>query len=126
MPTYEYQCSDCGKKFEELQTFSEPPIEKCIYCGGKSERLVSGGAGIIFKGSGFYVTDSKKSSGAAILSKESNGKNSSESTSAETSSTTENKAVSEPASNKTSDKSTENKSVKTENSKENKNSKKTA
>lgn len=60
MPTYEYQCTKCKKIFEELQYISEPPIEKCIYCGGKSKKIISGGAGIIFKGSGFYINDSKK------------------------------------------------------------------
>ncbi len=61
MPTYEYRCDDCGKLFEELQSFSEPPIDECLFCGGHSRRIVSGGAGVIFKGSGFYINDSKKS-----------------------------------------------------------------
>jgi len=60
MPTYEYECLDCGKRFEEFQFISEPAIEKCIYCNGKAQRLVSAGAGLIFKCGGFYITDSKK------------------------------------------------------------------
>lgn len=59
MPTYQYRCTNCGKEFEELQKISDPPIDKCPFCGGKPERLISGGAGLIFKGSGFYLTDYK-------------------------------------------------------------------
>lgn len=59
MPTYEYQCKNCGFKFEEFQSIADAPLEKCPSCGGHLERLVSGGAGLIFKGSGFYITDYK-------------------------------------------------------------------
>lgn len=61
MPTYEYRCLKCGKKFEQLQRITEKPLKKCVYCGGKAERQISAGAGLIFKGSGFYITDYKKS-----------------------------------------------------------------
>ena len=61
MPTYEYRCLKCGKKFEQLQNMSEAPLKKCIHCKGKVERLISAGAGLIFKGTGFYQTDYKKS-----------------------------------------------------------------
>ncbi|UCD63953.1 MAG: zinc ribbon domain-containing protein [Candidatus Zixiibacteriota bacterium] len=57
MPTYEYRCTDCGREFEEFQAISDPPITICERCGGKTERIISGGAGLIFKGSGFYITD---------------------------------------------------------------------
>ena len=60
MPTYEYQCQKCKKKFEKLQRMTEPPLKKCPHCGGKAERLIGAGAGLIFKGSGFYITDYKK------------------------------------------------------------------
>jgi putative FmdB family regulatory protein len=56
MPTYEYRC-DKGHEFEVFQRMSEPPVEKCIHCGAKAERLLSAGAGLLFKGSGFYITD---------------------------------------------------------------------
>ena len=56
MPTYEYRCQN-GHEFEVFQRMSEPPVEKCIHCGGKAERLLSAGAGLLFKGSGFYITD---------------------------------------------------------------------
>lgn len=58
MPTYDYECQVCGKVFEVFQSMSADPIEKCE-CGGPVKRLIGGGAGIIFKGSGFYVNDYK-------------------------------------------------------------------
>ncbi len=60
MPVYEYQCSACGKAFEVNQRMTDPPIRVCS-CGeeGKVTRLVSAGSGLIFKGSGFYITDYK-------------------------------------------------------------------
>ena len=60
MPTYEYKCQKCKKTFDQLQSMSEAPLKKCIYCKGKVERLIGAGAGLIFKGSGFYITDYKK------------------------------------------------------------------
>ncbi len=59
MPTYEYQCLDCGHKVEYFQSISEPPRRECPVCHGRLTRLVSSGAGLIFKGSGFYITDYK-------------------------------------------------------------------
>ncbi len=62
MPTYDYECSACGHNFEEFQAMSEAPIKKCPKCKKmKVERLIRSGSGIIFKGSGFYETDYKKS-----------------------------------------------------------------
>jgi putative FmdB family regulatory protein len=57
MPTYEYECTKCKKRFEIQQRISEPPKKKCPTCGAKVVRLISGGIGIILKGSGFYTTD---------------------------------------------------------------------
>jgi putative FmdB family regulatory protein len=58
MPTYEYECGACGHKFEEFQSITAKPLTKCPICKKrKVKRLVSGGAGFIFKGSGFYITD---------------------------------------------------------------------
>lgn len=62
MPTYEYECRKCGHQFEKFQSITAPPLKTCPKCKGKVVRVVSGGAGIIFKGSGFYQTDYKKSS----------------------------------------------------------------
>ncbi|MFH1478632.1 MAG: FmdB family zinc ribbon protein [Candidatus Omnitrophota bacterium] len=59
MPTYEYECKTCGKVFEVFQQIKDKPLTKCAKegCGGKVKRLIGGGAGFIFKGSGFYATD---------------------------------------------------------------------
>ncbi len=57
MPTYDYQCLDCGIKFELFQNMTEDPIQECPDCHGKVKRLIGAGAGLIFKGSGFYITD---------------------------------------------------------------------
>ncbi len=61
MPTYEYQCQKCNYRFEEFQKITEPAIEKCPKCGGRVERLLGTGAGFLFKGSGFYITDYRSS-----------------------------------------------------------------
>lgn len=57
MPTYEYECTKCGHTFERFQSMSEEPLKKCPECRCKVKRLIGTGAGIIFKGSGFYETD---------------------------------------------------------------------
>ncbi len=63
MPTYEYSCSSCGHRFETFQSMSAEPLVDCPECGEAELRRVIGvGAGIIFKGSGFYQTDYRKSS----------------------------------------------------------------
>ena len=75
MPTYDYECSACGHAFEKFQSITAPSIRKCPECKKLKVRRLSGtGAGIIFKGSGFYETDYKR--------KSSNNGNSSKSTSA--------------------------------------------
>ena len=61
MPTYEYECKKCGKNFDVFQSITEDPIKSCPQCKGKVNRLIGSGSGIIFKGSGFYHTDYKKS-----------------------------------------------------------------
>ncbi|MFQ5510963.1 MAG: FmdB family zinc ribbon protein [Candidatus Krumholzibacteriia bacterium] len=57
MPTYEYECTKCSHHFELEQRISDPPRKRCPKCRGKVMRLISGGGGIILKGSGFYATD---------------------------------------------------------------------
>jgi putative FmdB family regulatory protein len=58
MPTYEYKCEACGHAFEKFQSMTSAPIRKCPNCGKlKVKRLIGTGAGLIFKGSGFYITD---------------------------------------------------------------------
>ena len=56
MPLYEYECEVCANRFEQIQKFSDPPVEKCPACGGTVHKLMSLAA-IQFKGSGWYVTD---------------------------------------------------------------------
>lgn len=72
MPTYEYKCAKCGK-FDAFQKISDEPLQTCPTCGGAVVRVISGGTGIIFKGTGFYTTDyaSKKSIGSGPAEKES-------------------------------------------------------
>ena len=58
MPTYEYGCQKCGHEFEIFQSIKDEPIKKCPKCGKNSaRRKIGGGAGLLFKGSGFYITD---------------------------------------------------------------------
>ena len=57
MPTYEYECGKCGHHFEVFQSMKDPVKKNCPKCKGRVRRLISGGAGLIFKGSGFYITD---------------------------------------------------------------------
>lgn len=59
MPTYEYACKDCGEHLEVVQSFKDAPLTECGRCGGTLRKVFSA-AGIIFKGSGYYVTDSRK------------------------------------------------------------------
>ncbi|GAB4557624.1 MAG: zinc ribbon domain-containing protein [Anaerolineae bacterium] len=61
MPLYEYECEACGVRFERVQSFSEEPLKTCPECGGAVHRVIYP-VGIIFKGSGFYVTDSRSKS----------------------------------------------------------------
>ncbi len=63
MPTYEYACRECEERLEVVQSFSDDPLTVCPRCGGQL-RKVFNAAGIIFKGSGYYVTDSRKPAGA--------------------------------------------------------------
>jgi putative FmdB family regulatory protein len=67
MPIYAYQCEKCGLRFERMQKFSDKPLTHCPECRGKVRRLIQP-AGIVFKGSGWYITDSKRSSSATVTS----------------------------------------------------------
>lgn len=63
MPTYDYKCNACGHAFEEFQSMSAPHLKKCPKCGkNKLERLIGTGAALMFKGSGFYITDYRSDS----------------------------------------------------------------
>ncbi|MCB2205472.1 zinc ribbon domain-containing protein [bacterium] len=69
MPTYDYQCKECGHRFEEFQSMKDPVLEICPACNKPAlQRLIGAGAGLLFKGSGYYLTDYKKSSSSAAAS----------------------------------------------------------
>ena len=61
MPTYEYECAKCGS-FEHFQSIKAPPLKQCPTCRGRVRRLIGRGAGVLFKGSGFYETDYRSES----------------------------------------------------------------
>ena len=73
MPTYDYECRDCGQRFEVFQSMNDPRLEACLGegCHGTMKRLIGTGAGIIFKGSGFYETDYRSASYKAAAKKDS-------------------------------------------------------
>ncbi len=80
MPTYEYLCKSCGHEFEEFQTMSSDPLTMCPKCAKPTlKRLMSSGAGLIFKGSGFYLTDYKKANTSASSGTKSESKSDSKS-----------------------------------------------
>jgi putative FmdB family regulatory protein len=63
MPTYEYKCGNCGHEFEQFQSITARPLRRCPQCGRNAlNRLIGTGAGVIFKGSGFYETDYRSES----------------------------------------------------------------
>jgi putative FmdB family regulatory protein len=73
MPIYAYECKECGVRFERRQSFSDEPVKICPECGGEVHRLIQP-AGIIFKGSGFYVTDNRGSKSSLTTPARSEGK----------------------------------------------------
>jgi putative FmdB family regulatory protein len=62
MPTYEYRCAACAHDFEKFQKMNDEPAAECPMCGAAAQRRLSGGAGLLFKGSGFYITDYRNDS----------------------------------------------------------------
>ncbi len=100
MPTYDYVCDACEHEFEEFQSISAKPLKKCPECGKpRLKRLIGTGAGVIFKGSGFYETDYRSDSYKSAAKKESEAAKpaSSESKPADASTATAAKAESKPA-----------------------------
>ncbi len=77
MPTYEYECTKCSHHFERFQNMTDEPLKRCPQCRCKIKRLIGTGAGIIFKGSGFYETDYRTQSYADGKKKEESSKKSS-------------------------------------------------
>ena len=79
MPTYEYACDACGHEFETFQGITEKPFRSCPKCGKrKVQRQISGGAGFLFKGSGFYITDYRSDSYKKQAKKEAGASSTSE------------------------------------------------
>ena len=72
MPIYQYECDECGLVFEKRQSFSDAPLKRCPECNASVHRVFQP-VGIIFKGSGFYVTDNKKASPTATPGESKNG-----------------------------------------------------
>ncbi len=107
MPTYEYRCEKCGHHFEEFQSITAKPIRKCPKCGKNSvNRLISAGAGFIFKGSGFYLTDyrsdkykdaAKKDSAAPVSAADSTAKSDGKSSSTDRTAAPADKGTAAPA-----------------------------
>ena len=81
MPTYEYACAECGERLEAVQKFSDDPLTECPACAGRLRKVFSP-VGIVFKGSGFYRTDSRN---AAVNGSKVNGSSSSSDSSADSS-----------------------------------------
>jgi putative FmdB family regulatory protein len=106
MPTYEYRCKSCGYEFEEFQSMSSDPSIMCPKCAKPTlKRLMSSGVGLIFKGSGFYQTDYKKSNTSSSSGTKSESKTESKSDSkpdSKQASKPESKQESKPSTDSTS------------------------
>ena len=101
MPTYQYTCTECGEPLEAVQKFTDAPLAVCPACGGRLRKVFSA-VGIVFKGSGFYRTDSRNGSVAAPAAKDKDKSSSSESSSSS--------ATSDSSSNGSADKAAAKKS----------------
>ena len=73
MPTYQYACTECGEQLEKVQKFSDDPLTVCPNCSGRLRKVFSP-VGIVFKGSGFYRTDSRAGSNGSLTGKDKDGK----------------------------------------------------
>ena len=102
MPTYQYTCTECGEPLETVQKFSDEPLTVCPACGGRLRKVFSP-VGIVFKGSGFYRTDSRKSAAAAAAAPATKDKDKSpaESSSSTSDSGSSNGTADKPAAKKT-------------------------
>jgi putative FmdB family regulatory protein len=108
VPTYQYACTDCGDKSEVVQRFTDDPLTVCVVCGGKLRKVFSP-VGIVFKGSGFYRTDSRNGSSTVAAGKDSaatgsNGSSSDNAASTPSTSSSSDSSGSGSASSATSDK----------------------
>ena len=102
MPTYQYACTECGHSFEQFQSFSEDALTVCPECDGKLRKLFNA-VGVVFKGSGFYRTDSRSSSSSAEPAKSGASSSPSSDSSSSTSSSTPAASASSSSSSSSSD-----------------------
>ena len=111
MPTYQYTCTDCGEPVEAVQKFTDAPLTVCAACGGRLRKVFSP-VGIVFKGSGFYRTDSRNGSSASAPAAKDKDKASSDSSSSssESSASSSNGSADKAAAKKTETASTSSKS----------------
>ena len=86
MPTYSYACTECGNRFDAVQAFSDAALTTCTECNGRLRKLF-GNVGVVFKGSGFYRTDSRESAKSAAKSSASSSESTGSSSSEKSSST---------------------------------------
>jgi putative FmdB family regulatory protein len=91
VPTYQYACTECDHRFDAIQSFSDPSLTECPVCGGKLRKVFSS-VGIVFKGSGFYRTDSRSGSGSAVAKAESGSDSSGSTTETKSDKSSEKKA----------------------------------
>ena len=106
MPTYQYACTECGEQLEVVQKFSDDALTECPVCGGRLRKVFSA-AGIIFKGSGFYRTDSRGSGKSTVSSSSGSSSSSSESSSSASSTSSAEKKSDSSSSAKPSSSSSE-------------------
>jgi putative FmdB family regulatory protein len=92
MPTYVYTCDSCGAQFEKFQSFKEEPLRTCTQCGNDAARRVFQPVGIVFKGSGWYITDSRNSSQSTVSGTSETSKSDSSDTTTSKSDTTTSKS----------------------------------
>ena len=100
MPTYQYTCTECGEPLEAVQKFSDEPLTVCPACGGRLRKVFSP-VGIVFKGSGFYRTDSRKNATAAAPAAKDKDKSPAESSSSTSDAGSSNGSADKPAAKKT-------------------------
>lgn len=106
MPTYQYVCTECGEPLEVVQKFSDDPLTECPACSGRLRKVFSA-AGIIFKGSGFYRTDSRSSGKSSAGSSSSNGSSGDGSSSSKSDSSSSSSGSDSSSSSSTSSSSSE-------------------
>ena len=102
MPTYQYACTSCGEQLEAVQKFSDEPLTECPACGGRLRKVFSP-VGVVFKGSGFYKTDSRTTTKKSTSSdKSESGKSESTSTAGDKAATTEKSSSSDKSTSSSS------------------------